>query len=222
MPKYIVAMTNTFDTLEEAQKDAIGKVEWAMRRDGMIDTYSVCEVIETYSIVSSVKKTDERESPTPTAPPDGTEWVFTDSRDWREYKTLWINGKEWMNENLKYLPEGQILSPEWSWSDKDKGHISETENRENWYLYQWSSAMECCPEGWHLPSKDELAKANLGGNPKWNKMYAGYRQNDSVGTFCGRASCEYLWSSTTSSASAAWYEGFIDNSYGFSVRYVRD
>lgn len=62
---------------------------------------------------------------------------FTDPRDGQKYKTVKIGDKVWMAENLKYRSGAVVVD--------DKGA-----------RYAWDSALVACPEGWHLPSKDEL------------------------------------------------------------------
>jgi uncharacterized protein (TIGR02145 family) len=119
-----------------------------------------------------------------------------DSRDGKEYRTIIIDGMEWMAENLNYDP-GQGGSGEnkydWSWCYDNEPKNCEVAGR----LYTWAAAMdsvktECgygltcsptlpvqgvCPSGWHLPSLDE-----------WKALFAS-ADNTAVGfklkTMCG-------------------------------------
>jgi uncharacterized protein (TIGR02145 family) len=69
--------------------------------------------------------------------------MFTDSRDSTIYKWVKI-GRTWMAENLNYAAEGS------------KCYRNDEANCAIYgRLYNWATAMEACPAGWHLPSDYE-------------------------------------------------------------------
>lgn len=85
--------------------------------------------------------------------------------DGKTYKTVTIGGKEWMAENLAYLPS---VSPSSSYSYTEPYYyvygyqgtsVSAAKATDNYstygVLYNWPAALEACPSGWHLPSDTE-------------------------------------------------------------------
>lgn len=81
--------------------------------------------------------------------------VFVDGRDNTTYKTLEIAKQVWMWENLNIK-----LDSTYSYANN--------ESNANKYgrLYSWKIATKACPQGWHLPSKQEWIQLSdfLGGD----------------------------------------------------------
>jgi uncharacterized protein (TIGR02145 family) len=109
----------------------------------------------------------------PLAPiaPSSVSGVLTDERDSKKYRTVKIGKQTWMAENLNYAVEGSKCYGEggeviidW-YLDEDHNRInitktlSATEIQANCTkygrLYDWATAKNVCPSGWHLPSKSE-------------------------------------------------------------------
>ena len=130
---------------------------------------------------------------------------LTDSRDGKVYKTVKIGNQIWMAENLNY--------------DADKNNCwfydNDPENGKKYgRLYNWYSAMEVAPPGWHLPSLDEwskliselgglgeedritLDKMIKGGTSGFDVLFGGYK--DWWPHFKGKGDSAIFWSSTKS------------------------
>jgi len=71
---------------------------------------------------------------------------FTDKRDGNVYLTMSVSGVIWMAENLRYKANSGAF-----YFDNDS-------NNNNGYgiLYEWKTAKNSCPGGWHLPSGNEF------------------------------------------------------------------
>lgn len=83
--------------------------------------------------------------------------TFTDKRDSHEYNWVKIGEQIWMAENLAYIP--YVCAPDSQcgiWVYDYYGEGSYGINYQIYgCLYDWETAMEVCPEGWHLPSDEE-------------------------------------------------------------------
>jgi uncharacterized protein (TIGR02145 family) len=128
---------------------------------------------------------------------DGPGATITDA-DGNIYNTVWINGKLWMNENLKttkfndgsdipFVSGGTgwltLITPAYCWYDNDKianGILYGT--LYNWYAV---STGKLCPTGWRVPSDAEwenlvnyaggylVAGTKLKGKTGWNNSGGG-------------------------------------------------
>lgn len=157
--------------------------------------------------------------------------TFTDPRDGNTYKTVEINNQIWMAENLRY--EGVThYAP-----NGDKYNIPKYG-----CLYTWDKAIKAVPEGWRLPTKEELnALAKLGSTTllyiPWNLSSNSSGFSAHMAGSCCRdyyydlGNFAFIWSSKESDAYLA-YGLYLSGStevvmrcskdYAYSVRCIKD
>lgn len=134
---------------------------------------------------------------------------FTDERDGQSYDMVQIGDQIWMAENLNFA--GTDLAT--FCPDGDDRNC-----KKYGCLYTWEAALKACPEGWQLPTRDDLMKmiaaaetssgqpgAALKSTSGWfkkgngtdavhfNALPAGYKGDK----FDGIGGYAYFWASTT-------------------------
>jgi len=174
--------------------------------------------------------------------------TFTDPRDGKVYQTVVIGNQEWMAENLAYLPSVNMVA---DGSEDALGYyyyvygydgtnVAEAKATDNYatygVLYNWTAAMNACPDGWHLPSDAEWTELTdyLGGESvaggklketgttHWaspntgatnetgfTALPGGYRNSN--GAFLNIGFDGYWWSATEYSATDAWNRNMLYN-----------
>jgi uncharacterized protein (TIGR02145 family) len=84
----------------------------------------------------------------------GKDWI--DARDGQSYATVRIGNQVWMAENFNFGADSG------SWVYDNNINNAVTYGR----LYDWETAVKVCPDGWHLPLREEwdILIEKLGGS----------------------------------------------------------
>lgn len=108
--------------------------------------------------------------------------ILQDSRDGREYKTINVDSLTVMVENLKYNSQ--------SYCYENDSKNCELYGR----LYTWNDAIRICPEGWRLPTLNELQRIlTLTPNQLWEKN--GFKSYSGMYSSLGKTG--FYWTSTS-------------------------
>lgn len=134
---------------------------------------------------------------------------FTDNRDGNVYRTITVAGATWMAENLKYKAQSGAF-----YFDNDSNNIPDYG-----VLYEWKTALNSCPSGWHLPSGTEFQTlinyfeqketwGKIATDPSSFGIQLGGMQ-DYEGTFSEMDESCYYWTSTEYDRSNAEYFSYL-------------
>lgn len=109
---------------------------------------SILRILSVLLVLLACEKegddTTQNKPNNPSNPPQ--EPSYTDPRDGRVYAYDTIGNQVWMLENLAYAPaEGQYLV-----YDNDSANLAVYG-----YLYDWATAQQVAPPGWHVATKAE-------------------------------------------------------------------
>jgi uncharacterized protein (TIGR02145 family) len=146
-----------------------------------------------------------------TASKDGGNTI-TDSRDGKRYKVVKIGTQTWMAENLNYAAKGSKCYGE----GKIQGNyengfkdiiLSKAEVQANCTkygrLYDWETAKNVCPNGWHLPNDSE-----------WDALYNAVGGSEIAETFLKSRSG---WNDDTDMESNKKVSGNGEDKFGFAM-----
>jgi len=135
--------------------------------------------------------------------------TFTDERDGKTYKVIKIGNQIMMEVNLAYKPEKGNF---WAYDESD-ANIAKYG-----YLYDWETAKNLAPKGWHLPTKAEwetlyrflgnnpstvYEHAKVGGSTSFNGLLGGWRYVH--GEYNSLGASAYFWSKTEEGTEHAAY-----------------
>jgi len=168
--------------------------------------------------------------------------MLNDIRDGKVYKTVKIDNRIWMAQNLNFIAENG------SWCYDDDLNNCDKYGR----LYDWETSAKICPEGWHLPteadyealidavnndgnalkSKGQGTEGGAGTNTSgFSALLAGLRYGS--GLFSGSGLSANFWCSAEYESSNAYFLYLFQDDGGvflfdyykeaaFSVRCVKD
>ncbi|MDR1831041.1 MAG: hypothetical protein LBQ76_09760 [Candidatus Fibromonas sp.] len=119
--------------------------------------YGLLSVLDKEAPNMFGKITDAKETASQAAAPPAPISANTlyDARDGKKYRTVKIGKQIWMAQNLDYHGEDGFLGL--CYGDNPQEKIRNPENCKKYgRLYNLEEAEKACPEGWHLPTIDEL------------------------------------------------------------------
>jgi uncharacterized protein (TIGR02145 family) len=134
---------------------------------------------------------------------------LTDKRDGTVYRTIKIAGIIWMAENLKFKSKSGAF-----YFDNDSNNI-----QGYGVLYEWETAKNSCPTGWHLPSGGDFQTLanNFEQKGSWGKIASDPSSfgiqlggmQDYEGTFSEMDESGYYWTATEYDKTNAEYFSYL-------------
>jgi uncharacterized protein (TIGR02145 family) len=134
---------------------------------------------------------------------------FTDKRDGNVYRTVTIGTVTWMAENLRYKARTGGF------------YFNNDSNNVQGYgvLYEWKTAINMCPAGWHLPSGTEFQSlvnhfdqketwGKIASDPSSFGIQLGGMQ-DYEGNYSEMDESAYYWTSTEYDKNNAEYFSYL-------------
>ena len=202
---------------------------------------------EIEKVAPKIKKVPKKKQASVTHSKFGT---FTDPRDDQMYKTVELNGKTWLAENLNYdVGTGcSIYQKPTGFLGFGKKEAIDGYGR----LYTWEAAQKACPPGWSLPTDEDWQEMMIlfggygddakdegkaayealiqGGSSRFNIILGGGRHSN--GIYYSQEQYGNYWSSTAAGTNYAWHYYFdssngkiyrksYDKLWGFSCRCVQ-
>jgi len=135
--------------------------------------YEYCEIKSGSSSVPSSSSSVPSSS---SSVPNSSISYGSVSYDGKTYKTVKIGEQVWFAENLNYNVVGSKCYYDYTGSD-DPGCLKYGR------LYDWLTAMDVCPSGWHLPSDAEWTTLiNYVGSNAGKKLKSSWGWNGGEGT----------------------------------------
>ena len=127
---------------------------------------------------------------------------FTDPMDGKAYATVEIGSQIWMAENLNYVAEGSVC------------YDNNAENCTKYgRLYDWNTAKNACPDGWHLPSEEnweEMTAYTGGGDTEGKKLKAKSDWNNRSDGSSGNGTDEFGFSALPGGGKYSFESNFVD------------
>jgi uncharacterized protein (TIGR02145 family) len=202
---------------KESPKDLFKKTSSSSKKQGKDSSSSTSSSSTSSSSASSSSKGSSHGRSCDKCYTDGG--ILKDERDGTKYKTVVINGRRWMAENLRYVPENlrdsvscymdsaklcDKYGPMYPYSAKGVSWYLDVEDVFDSHPFPFKGSV--CPEGWSVPNTDD-----------WNSLFAYVKEIETGGdSTVWLRDYQSLWdASWLYKDSRSEYRG--NNALGFSI-----